>query len=182
MNGNGQHTTDLPVLPLTEKVFQHKGRTVTIYSRGMHGANSPFAYVYYDVGNLTHLVPVLGGLEFEEACSLLAEKVERRHPGHGKLAYEAAREQLSTKDFNAEWALLQQQIREHKMWGGPPPTVVLLPDDIDGRTWYAGIKGPDGKPVFYKTRKKVVEDIIPPATDKTAWKGPYGWEVKRKED
>jgi hypothetical protein len=157
------------------------------YVKGKHGTDSPYSNVEYHAGyyyderrgkfvDATYLVPGLGGLELEEMAMMLAERVERNHPGQGRMAFESAKIQLLTRDFNGEWNELQRKIRVHKMWGGPVPAAVLVPDEIDPRQWRAIVPDKNGVPFAYNVREK---DIMPPPEEGVnARKGRQGWETK----
>jgi hypothetical protein len=155
------------------------------YVKGEHGAESHWSHVEYDAGiywdeqrgtfvDASYLVPGLGGLELEEIATLLAERVERNHPGKGRDAFESARMQLLTRDYNGEWEDLQRKIRAHRMWGGPVPAAVLIPDEINPREWRMVITDAEGRPSVYGVKEK---DILPPPEEGVnARRGPYGWE------
>ena len=144
-------------------------------------ARSRYAYVQFEMGDRTYMVAGLGGLVWEEMCELLAERVERDHPGLGQKAYEAAREQLETKDFDAEWRELMRKIHLCQLWGGPVPAAVILPDEGDPEKWNVVIPDPrTGMPVTYRAREKVLNSIMPSPTEENAVKGEFGWEVKQK--
>mgnify|MGYP005818693285 FL=1 len=147
-------------------------------------ALSPHSYVTYEARpdslgrSHSHLVPMGDGrvcvLETEEACELLAEAVENcntdRHDGHGtkhgsdepEKAYKAGIEQLMTKDFEAEWQVLQRRIMLRDKWGGQPPEAVLFPTQDDPDKWKIVL--PDrqtGAPVVYDVKEKALKGIVP---------------------
>lgn len=123
-----------------------------------------------------YLVPVLGDLEMEEAAELLAERVGKDRPDLMEEAYKAAVHQLLTKDFEKEWADLQWNMFLHKKWGGTPPSLVLVPDEVDPKEWHAVVPNHrTGDPVTYKVRQKTIQDIIPPPNDQNAVRTPMGW-------
>jgi hypothetical protein len=160
------------------------------FVKGQHGADSPYSNVEYTAGviwsekrnkfvNMTYLIPGLGGLEMEEMAMDLADRVERDHPGQGQKAFESAKIQLLSRDYNGEWAELLQRIKLHKMWGGPVPAAVLLPDD-EGKKWEMMVTDKNGMPHKYEISQKNVgagEELPLPNRD-TARKGRFGWDYK----
>jgi hypothetical protein len=158
--------------------------------KGQHGADSPYAYVEFDAGlrfneergkwvDETYMVPGLGGFELEEIATMLAERVERSHPGQGREAFESAKIQLLERNFKAEWAALQRKIRVHRRWGGPVPAAVLVPDLIDPTEWKAIVPDKNGTPVMYKVHEKTVQNAIPrPDQNPDVYRDNWSWKMK----
>ena len=152
---------------------------LTDFIRGKKaGSQSRFSYVQHQVGRRIYMVPCMGGLDLEEACSLLAERVERDHPGEGNKAFESAREQLTIKDFDLEWEELQHKIRMYKKWGGHMPSIVIVPDELDPKSWNTIIPDRQGNPWVYRTPDKFVKDLLPPPTRETTYKRNGGYYVR----
>lgn len=147
----------------------------------LKGQKTAYRWVeYWPNDNLGFLVPdVDNTLELEEICDLLAERVEMDYPGQGIKAYEAAREQLATKDFQAEWVKLQAQIAAYKRWGGPPPAAVLIPDPIDRKSWQLVVPLDMGLgPIeVFKVRPEVVRELPYPEQGRTAYRDEFGWKA-----
>ena len=112
----------------------------------------------------------------EDSAEELAEAVARcnegRHKGHAfthspaeiEEAYRCAIMQLLTKDFDAEMADLERNIRRRKKWGGPVPEAVLLPDVSGG--WNIMVTDKEGDPHIYKVLKDAedyLHEIVPNA-------------------
>jgi hypothetical protein len=158
---------------------------VTLLNVHRVGAQSPYAYLEFHVPdtNREYVVPILGDMETEEALDLLADEVEKRHSGWGMAAYDAGREQLSEKDFAAERAELERQVRRRKKWKGPVPEAVVFPDFIESRQWNMLVTDREGNPYCYKLRDKVIQDILPPPEEgKTAIRDKQGisWLTKKR--
>lgn len=152
------------------------------------GADSPYSYVEHHAGvhydeqrgkfvDKTYLVPGLGGIELEEIACLLAERVLRDH-GHTEAmrAFESAKIQLLTRDYNGEWAELQRKIRVHKRWGGTVPTAVLVPDEVDPRQWQLVMPDKNGTAYAYSVKEKDI-GVPPPQEGLNARRGAEGWEA-----
>lgn len=126
-------------------------------------STSRYAYAEYDAGSRVYITPTGGELSLEEAAELQAGTVEKYH-GNKKAneAYKQAVTQLVTKDFNAEMVLLKEKIRQRRMWGGPVPKMVLMPDQLDKRQVTVLLTMPDGTPRAMKVRADAVRDLLPP--------------------
>lgn len=154
---------------------------------------SPYAYVEWEGPAHNHLVPMGDGqfilLDTEEAAEELADAVARcnpdRHNGHGQThseqdvedAYKGAIHQILTKDFAHEEMVRQTQIAHHKLWGGPVPSAVMMPDELDPTEWKMLLTGGDGMPAVHSLPRKVVSEIPTPDSS-NSYKGPYGWEAR----
>ena len=149
---------------------------VDYFVKGKHGADSDWSQVEYNAGvvwieergkwvDSTFLVPGMGGLELEEMATMLAERVHRDNPQLASDAFESAKMQLLTRDFNGEWAELERKVKVHRMWGGPVPSAMLTPS-ADASEWEFMMVGKNGLPYRYKISQKLVGDDVPlPNTD-----------------
>jgi hypothetical protein len=157
------------------------------YTKGKHGADSDWSQVEFTAGvlwdeqrgkfiNMTYLIPGLGGLEMEEMATMLADRVERSHPGKGQEAFESGRMQLLNRDYNGEWEDLCRKIKVHKMWGGAVPAAILLPN-ANGDEWELKLTDKNGVPQTYSIEQKSVEGMELPNSD-NARKTDRGWEYK----
>jgi len=157
------------------------------YPSTTEGPNSPYAYCEYECDDHIHIVPVFGALEIEEAAEMLAGAVRTcgaqrggvhgngHDPRHEQLAFDAAREQLTTRDFNAEWAIMKQKQRAHRLWGGPVPAAVVLPKPNGSMDLI--IPNKEGVPYMYQVREDVAKDlsdIIPPPNPSNSVEAPIG--------
>ena len=149
-------------------------KTDFIHNRKV-GSGSHFAYVQHQVGRRVYIVPCMGGLEIEEACSMLAERVERDYPGEGEKAYESARDQITSKDFDLEWSEIQHRIKLFKKGGGQVPSVLVVPDELDPTQWNTIVPDNDGNPWVYKTPKGIIDEILPPPSRETTYKRHGGY-------
>ena len=156
---------------------------VILGSDGLKGRKSPIIWVEYlpegkDVG---YMVPWVGdGLELEEICDLLGELVERHLPGHGQKAFEAAREQLETRDYAAEWLSIQAKIAAYRRWGGHPPAAVLMPDESDPKApWNLVLPQHEGLGDIHvvKVKLEATQDLPRPEEGKNAYRDSFGWKA-----
>lgn len=155
------------------------------------GKNAPFKYIEYwvDEANRGYLVHDMDGeCDFEEMLDLLTELVETHHGAdHGRRAYEAGREQLSEKDWAAEWARTYIRIAAYHRWGGHPPKAVLQFDELDPKQLVLVVPEDDGLGDIKVHRlrpeaQKMLADVLPyPEEGHNARRGEFGWEVKPPE-
>jgi hypothetical protein len=161
---------------------------VDYFVKGKHGTDSPYSQVEFNAGvvwmekrnkfvDLTLLIPGLGGLDLEEMATMLAEQVHRHNPQLSDAAFESAKLQLLTRDYNGEWAELERKIKVHEMWGGPVPSAILLPNE-DGDAWDMMMTGKNGMPTRYKVSEKAVGDAIPLPHKGNAIKQGESWYAK----
>jgi hypothetical protein len=163
--------------------------------RGHHGHQSPWAYVEFHGGvywhegrqkfvDGTYLVPGLGGLEIEEMATLLADRVERDHPGKGREAFESGMLQLLNKDYNGEWLALAKNMKLHEMWGGPVPAALILPNYDNPEEFDLVMPDENGVPRQYGVREHVFDNMLEVRPGENAVKGEFSWEAlppKRRE-
>lgn len=158
---------------------------VDYFVKGKHGADSPYSQVEFNAGvvwmdkrqkwvDMTFLVPGLGGLDLEEMAMMLAEQVHRYNPQLADTAFESAKMQLLTRDYKGEWAELERKIKVHKIWGGPAPSAILLPNE-DGDAWKMVMTDKNGNPHHYQVSSKAVGDTIPLPNSENAVKVGSGW-------
>ena len=178
--------------PIVEKMI---AQAEDANHRGDHGAASPFSFVEFDAGyywdegrerfvDATYMVPSLGGLEMEEIASLLAERVERNHPGKGREAFQSATMQILNKDFNGDWINLMNKMKRHEMWGGPVPAALILPNYDDPEEFDLVIPDKNGVPQRYGVREHSLQDVMEVRPGENAVRGKFSWETKppsRKE-
>lgn len=145
-----------------------------------------------------HMVPLGDGrlvvLDTEEAAEELAEAVRHcsqdKHDGKGydhtdeeaEEAFRVACIQIAATDFEAVWAEAQRKIRVFQRWGGNPPAAMFMPDPTDPKKWNLMMPDRDGMPYFYVVKNKVLDDIIPPPNEKTAFRDKQGitWRTKKR--
>ena len=113
-----------------------------------------------------HTVPMsLPKPHTQPTTTRLAERVHRDNPQLASDAFESAKMQLLTRDFNGEWAELERKVKVHRMWGGPVPSAMLTPS-ADASEWEFMMGGKNGLPHRYKISQKLVGDDVPlPNTD-----------------
>lgn len=128
----------------------------------------------------------------EDMAIGLAEAVltcnPERHEGHGshhhnneaQLAFDAAMEQIERGADEVAYQELREKVRQHEMWGGPVPKLVLYPHEDDPKDWDALVTDDKGVPTIYKAPPELVEDLLPNPTDKNAYKRNGAWRARRK--
>ena len=149
----------------------------------LKGRKSPVIWVEYlpEGSKIGYMVPWLGdGLEIEELCDLLGELVEKYHPGLGQKAFEAAREQLETRDYAEQWAKMKAQQAAYKRWGGHPPAAVLQPDETDPKAaWNLVVPQNEGlgELLVYKVDPRFTKDLPRPEEGKNAYRDNFGFKA-----
>jgi hypothetical protein len=160
---------------------------VILNGNRMKGRTAPVVYVEYlpEGADIGYMVPWIGGdYEIEEMCDLLAEMVEHHAPGHGQRAFEAARQQLETVDFQKEWMKVKRQQAAYRRWGGHPPAAVMIPDEVDPKApWSLIVPEHDGLGDIkvYRVRPEITKDIPHPEEGRNAVRGEFGWIAKPTE-